>query len=759
MKRFFGYARQLASPGVKIATPTITVYDLGTLTPSTLYADDLTPPPPRANPFTGDANGFFYFYATDGRYDVRLSGGTPPIPSPYTWGDVQLGSPGETGPVFNVKDAPCRAVGDGVANDTAAIQCALDAAAAAGGGTVYFPKGVYLVAPAGGGGSGQTILTLNSTNLHLQGAGIGLSTLRVAPAALPYKAIVGPLAGSGTDLSHLTVSDLTFDHSIANNPIVSGASIAANPQFSVFVFAGTDITYRDLEIVNASSINNLVANGATVKRVAVLNCRFSNLGDDPNHVSHDASIIYLQATLGGMVVANNQFASAGPGVLGASTAIETHGPDQTITGNVILDFFKGMNVTGIAPGYSPNIVVTGNTIRGCSFGIHLWPYIYPASGQTAAGLDGLTVTGNVVTLAAASVWAAKNPVLVEGGILFVNSSLNLDANNVVIADNVITHPLDGAATYLESVAIGWLSSATVTLRNARIANNVVVNFPACGLRIGLTALEHVAIEGNTFVNCGSTTIVLAQAYRSPLFISATTQTGVRVVNNHFVDALTDPVNRPNQFCYLFQDGATVGTGVEYLDNSFCSTGSAMTQQILLVNAGGGLLPYLRGAIANFVPSTGANQKWALGSQVVDPVTGQISTIQANQYTWLAGLLTSALTARVRRLASAGSSLIVGDIAIVGWGAGASVQAVGGTDSTARIQVVAGTAPSALPTIAWTWKDGTWTTAPTVLAQVVGGSGALQLLYVSANATTITITYNGTPVDTKTYVIDILAVGT
>src|SRR5688500_282856 len=38
-----------------------------------------------------------------------------------------------------------RALGDGVANDTAAIQAAIDAAARAGGGTVLGSPGTYLV--------------------------------------------------------------------------------------------------------------------------------------------------------------------------------------------------------------------------------------------------------------------------------------------------------------------------------------------------------------------------------------------------------------------------------------------------------------------------------------------------------------------------------------------------------------------------------------------------------------------------------------
>ena len=47
--------------------------------------------------------------------------------------------------VFRVTDAPFRARGDGRADDTAAVQAAVDAARRAGGGTVLFPRGTYLV--------------------------------------------------------------------------------------------------------------------------------------------------------------------------------------------------------------------------------------------------------------------------------------------------------------------------------------------------------------------------------------------------------------------------------------------------------------------------------------------------------------------------------------------------------------------------------------------------------------------------------------
>lgn len=75
------------------------------------------------------------------------------------------------GLVFNVKSPEYGAVGDGVVDDTAAIQAALAAAIAAGGGTVFFPTGTYLISSAiawshlvniVGSGAALSVITTNS---------------------------------------------------------------------------------------------------------------------------------------------------------------------------------------------------------------------------------------------------------------------------------------------------------------------------------------------------------------------------------------------------------------------------------------------------------------------------------------------------------------------------------------------------------------------------------------------------------------------
>ena len=69
-------------------------------------------------------------------------------------------------PIYNVKGYGAK--GDGTTDDATAIQSAIDAAGASGGGTVYIPKGTYLIG---------TTLNLPS-NVHVLGEGKDVTILR-----------------------------------------------------------------------------------------------------------------------------------------------------------------------------------------------------------------------------------------------------------------------------------------------------------------------------------------------------------------------------------------------------------------------------------------------------------------------------------------------------------------------------------------------------------------------------------------------------
>lgn len=63
------------------------------------------------------------------------------------------------------------AIGNGIADDSVAVQLAYDRVAAAGGGDLFFPRGTYRIA-----------LNMTSRNVHIRGAGRGVTILKPATA-------------------------------------------------------------------------------------------------------------------------------------------------------------------------------------------------------------------------------------------------------------------------------------------------------------------------------------------------------------------------------------------------------------------------------------------------------------------------------------------------------------------------------------------------------------------------------------------------
>jgi hypothetical protein len=101
--------------------------------------------------------------------------------------------------VFNVQGPPYNATGNGVTDDTVAIQNAINAANTAGGGVVYFPAATYLVTPAS---TTVAALILNNgtaghQGVRLVGAGALASKLKRAGPG-PILSMSGPSTSSGT---------------------------------------------------------------------------------------------------------------------------------------------------------------------------------------------------------------------------------------------------------------------------------------------------------------------------------------------------------------------------------------------------------------------------------------------------------------------------------------------------------------------------------------------------------------------------------
>jgi hypothetical protein len=145
-----------------LASASCAVYLTGTTTLASLYSDNgvtaLT------NPTTSSATGRLQFYAADGRYDIvcSKSGYTTTTITDVLLEDPAQGQdlyylPAGTGAVSRTVQGKLQetvsvtdfgAVGNGVTDDAAAIQAAINYVVSAGGGRVYFNEGVYLIGSA-----------------------------------------------------------------------------------------------------------------------------------------------------------------------------------------------------------------------------------------------------------------------------------------------------------------------------------------------------------------------------------------------------------------------------------------------------------------------------------------------------------------------------------------------------------------------------------------------------------------------------------
>lgn len=119
------------------------------------------------------------------------------------------------------------ATGDGVTNDRAAIQAAIDAMVALGGGEVFFPRGVYQI---------NAELTITQKNIRLRGTGRGSSIIRTTAAAN----CLHVSGGAGTQ-EYFTCHGLGFKSSIATP--TAGAAIYLD-----------DAPYSNIYDINISNV-------------------------------------------------------------------------------------------------------------------------------------------------------------------------------------------------------------------------------------------------------------------------------------------------------------------------------------------------------------------------------------------------------------------------------------------------------------------------------------------------------------------------
>lgn len=145
-----------------------------------------------------DANGTLAFYAdppTSGGVDIYQGGSLLMADVRPVSDAANASSLVVWGGVFDVTASPYSADKTGATDVTAAVQSAITAAIAAGGGTVFFPRGLYLFSAAPTTGTSNTIPYAGQILLPARDLTVGPMTVRLLGETPSPLALWGPQIG------------------------------------------------------------------------------------------------------------------------------------------------------------------------------------------------------------------------------------------------------------------------------------------------------------------------------------------------------------------------------------------------------------------------------------------------------------------------------------------------------------------------------------------------------------------------------------
>lgn len=285
MQRAFGFTRILAT-GAPAPSATVTVYNAGTLVLSTIYGDNLAVPTPKANPFTADANGYWFFYALTGLYDLQFSGGG--IVTPYTLGDVAVSSSADLS-ALNASNLTSGTVPDARFPATLPVLSGVNLTNTGGfiGYQIISATGAYTYTPTAGtrfivielqgaGGGGGGVVQPGGTSIALGTGGGGGGWLRklLTTAFSGATGVVGALGAGGAAGNNAGIigADTTFiqtgggtTYTASGGSGGAGGSASANA-FNASGAAGGTTTNGDNNLNGQGSIgaiatglNNLIS--------------------------------------------------------------------------------------------------------------------------------------------------------------------------------------------------------------------------------------------------------------------------------------------------------------------------------------------------------------------------------------------------------------------------------------------------------------------------------------------------------------------
>lgn len=692
---------------------TVSVFLTGTQTLATIYGDNGVTL--KANPFTAANDGSFFFYAANGRYDIQFSG-TGLVGQTFSVGDVLV-----------LDSAQFSSAGTTVAfTTTPAFSCVL----------FSFFEITLTGNVTGPTFSGQALWQVIHLTIIQDGTG-GRTW------AWPGSFVHPPTIASGANA--VTECSFFWDGANWRNFAATGDSLvvpgAATIAGALAVTGATTLTGALTANGNAAS-GNVALKYGTADAVLFV----STTGNDSNDgLSPGTAKATIQAAI-------NALPSRGGLVrlLGG-----------TYVQNTSLTLKSNLTIQGVGRGdttFSPATLITTTLGSGD---------LFPITNLTEVCLRDFSVS-NI-------------------GAAGANACIRLNYGQRCVCQRLFINgpfavgiELDSSSTSAGSTIRNWFDNILITglanngigvLLNSNDATNKVINnnvfwmvatqggatgASACGLKVtnsnNLQNINENFFYGDEFatssaVGGGTGILVTATATRGMTFIGCNVENNVTGLNKASGNVLSF-------FGGNFSSNTSNVTDAQPSFTQFIGTNvGGVTQQFSITPAGD-----------MNVDGIGLNST-ALTNTINGPAGWAGAVAGTTKFT------VNANDVNVKRLkAGQGSSVYSGaDAAIVpnavngagGWGSGAVVANAGGVDQGFSFAVTAAGTPGANPTTVVTFKDGTWTNSPVFLVVRNDTNSPVSTgppVTWTNTATTITITFIGTPVAGTSYNFNVLCVG-
>lgn len=401
-------------------------------------------------------------------------------------------------PYVDVKEFGAR--GDGVSDDTAALQTALDRGA---GKNVLIPCGIYVVAPSG---------TTNFLRVHdsTTVSGVGpCSVIKVKDDAGDYRTVFAQADEPGI-VKSITFRDFTIDQNPSHNRTADiRVGNRSKPQYAIELTSFDGVTVSNVSFDRCDGVNTVFLAGKNASNAIVRDSRFRFAKGRTldQRGEYDNSAVYLDGV--GLTATGNTFKADLSAH--ARAAVEVHGARGMVTANRTDGYETLVNVvteTGTPTLATNDVVVAANTVSNAGLGIRLWS----GTGRT---LSNVLVAGNVVSVNNAERAAHSH----QGVGLAHSSDGTLDGtfDGIRIENNSFAFQADSRAGMSYADSGGVLLYARGPLRNISVSGNSIINAPTQGIRVHSVrgTASGISVFHNSIVDAGNNEVA-PSGYRSAL---------------------------------------------------------------------------------------------------------------------------------------------------------------------------------------------------------------------------------------------------